>query len=421
MKPRIFLYVLPALFFALTPSLLIAKEKPAQVSVMYYFTDELGQAGIRSIFKRFSAEQQISVVENPIGHEKFKSAALQMAAEGQLPDVISYWAGARTRFLIDSGSLAPLDNLWQRGRYDSLLPEALVDSATLYNGHRYLVPFGYHAAGFFYNPQVFRAAGISTPPRTWPEFLAVCERLKQNGIKPLALGAKNRWPAQFWFDYLLLRTAGPEFRQQLMNGKASYTDPRVVKVMERWLQLLQKDYFASGLDTDDWNDAADLVAEGDAAMTLMGTWVGGYWGSKNMQSGSDYDFFPFPEIDPAQKRAVVGPVDGMVIAAGGNRVVAEKLVNFLFTDLQVQEGWAKAQGALSPNRQISPSIYNPVMSKVLQEVNTADIFTFSYDLATTPPMAEQGLSMFRQFLENPARFPEYLQETQSAAEQIFGR
>jgi multiple sugar transport system substrate-binding protein/raffinose/stachyose/melibiose transport system substrate-binding protein len=48
------------------------------------------------------------------------------------------------------------------------------------------------------------------------------------------LGSRERWPAQFWFDYLLLRTAGPKYRAELMAGEKSYTDPEVVRVMEMW-------------------------------------------------------------------------------------------------------------------------------------------------------------------------------------------
>ena len=59
--------------------------------------------------------------------------------------------------------------------------------------------------------------------------MAACKTLKGAGVKPFALGSKNRWPAQFWFDYILLRTAGPEYRAKLMAGEASYTDPEVMR------------------------------------------------------------------------------------------------------------------------------------------------------------------------------------------------
>ncbi|SHJ43571.1 raffinose/stachyose/melibiose transport system substrate-binding protein [Malonomonas rubra DSM 5091] len=392
----------------------VAFAQKEQVSVLHYFADDMGRAGIKTIFERFSEQRKIAVVDNPVGHEEFKTVSLQMAAEGQLPGVVSYWGGARTQFLVDSGVLEPLDDLWQRGNFSALVNSSLADEATLYNGQRYLIPFGYHAAGFFYNPHVFKKAGIDHPPETWDQFLETCQRLQQAGIPPLALGARNRWPAQFWFDYLLLRTAGPEFRKKLMSGDELYTAGQVEKVMRIWAELLQKGYFASGYKVDDWGDSADRVAAGRAGMVLMGTWVSGYWADKGLAAEADYDFFPFPVIDPQQPKAVVGPVDGLVMGANApHREEAAQLIEFLLTDLESQQQWALAQGALSPNIKVSAEIYNPVLRKVAAEVENAESFVFNYDLATTPPAAEQGLMLFSNFLADPQNYQQLLRNTDS--------
>lgn len=128
--------------------------------------------------------------------------------------------------------------------------------ATLYNGQRYLIPFGYHYAGMFYNTKVMADAGVTEFPKTWDEFIALCETLKAAGVTPIALGSMNRWPAQFWFDYLLLRTAGPEYRAKLMAGEASYNDPEVVRTMELWKELVDAGYFVADANAYDWTDAS---------------------------------------------------------------------------------------------------------------------------------------------------------------------
>ncbi len=107
----------------------------------------------------------------------------------------------------------------------------------------------------------------------------------------------NKWPAQFWFDYLLLRTAGPEYRAKLMAGEASYTDPEVVRAMELWAELAAAGCFTPDANAFDWTDAADQVANGEAAMNLMGTWITGYWNGNGLTPVTDYDFFEFPVID----------------------------------------------------------------------------------------------------------------------------
>ena len=393
-----------------------------EVTISHYFTGELGRAGLEKIFASFQEAKGITVKDSPIGHEDFKTGILVRAAGGNLPDVFSYWAGARTQFVADAGNLGAIDGLWAARGLDSIVAKSVADGATVYNGARYLVPFGYHYAGMFYNARVMADAGVSEFPATWEGFLALCADLKAKGVAPIALGSKNRWPAQFWFDYLLLRTAGPDYRAKLMAGEAAYTDAEVKAALGLWKALVDAGYFTPNANADDWTDASDKVARGDAAMTLMGTWITGYWNGNGLEAGKDYDFFEFPAIAEGAPNAVVGPVDGLLISANAaNRANAEELVAFLVSDEASQAAWAKAQGALSPNVGVDESIYTPVMTRALAAVGNADTFAFNYDLATTPPMAEIGLAMFARFMDDPSGYEGYLADAEEGAKEVFGK
>ena len=391
-----------------------------EVNITHYFGGDLGRAGLEEIFGSFKEATGTTVVDSPIGHEDFKAGILVRAAGGNLPDVFSYWAGARTQFVVDAGTLGTIDDMWAEHGLDDVVAKSVADGATMYNGARYLVPFGYHYAGIFYNTKVMADAGVTEFPTDWDGFLALCENLKSQGITPIALGSMNRWPAQFWFDYLLLRTAGPEYRASLMAGEASYTDNEVQRAMQLWKDLVDAGYFAANANADDWTQASDRVTRGDAAMTLMGTWITGYWNGNGLMAGDDYDFFEFPMIDAGVPNAVVGPVDGWLISANSeNRANAEALVAFLASDPASQAKWAQAQGALSPNVNVDESTYTSVMLRALEAVGNADTFAFNYDLATTPPAAEYGLDMFARFMDNPANYSQYLADTEAGVRTVF--
>lgn len=392
-----------------------------QVTLMHYFSGELGMGAVTEIIGNFtSSHKDFVVLTNPIGHEDFKTTILIMLAGDEPPDIFSYWAGARVQFVVDAGRLAPIDDMWEADGLDAIIPASLVAGATIYNGQHYLVPFNYHFAGFFYSPQVFADAGITTLPTTWDEFLATCETLKAAGVAPIALGSMNRWPAQFWFDYLLLRTAGPEYRAKLMAGEAAYTDPEVVRAMELWKELADKDFFYPDANAYDWTDAGNQVANGEAGMTLMGTWITGYWDGMDLVAGEDYDVFPFPVIDEGVPVAAVGPVDGWVLTADAKHTDnAKVLMSYLVSDLDAQAIWAKGQGALAANANVDPSIYSSVMTKALENVKAAEAFAFNYDLATTPPMAEGGLDMFAKFMDDPSGYQGFLEETENVAKEVF--
>ena len=390
------------------------------VTITHYFTGEFGLKVFNEQVAKFEAATGYTMKNSPVGHEDFKTDILVRAAGDSLPDVFSYWAGARTQFVVDSGSLHAIDEMWSRDGLDGVVAKSVADSATLYNGKRYLVPFNYHYAGMFYNTKVMADAGVTGLPGTWDEFLALCEMLKGKGVTPIALGSKNRWPAQFWFDYLLLRTAGPDYRANLMNGSAAYDDAEVKAAMALWKELADKGYFAPNANADGWTDASNRVAKGEAAMTLMGTWITGYWHGLGLEPGKDYDYFPFPSITDGVPGAVVGPIDGLVISSdGGNRAGAEAFLSFMMSNADVQASWTGAYGALSANVDVDPANYSDVMQRVSATVAAADVFAFNYDLATPPPVAEVGLSMFSEFMDDPSKVDDILARVATDAAQAF--
>jgi ABC-type glycerol-3-phosphate transport system substrate-binding protein len=391
-----------------------------EITISHYFTGDLGLAGIKAYFDEYKKEAGVTVVDSPIGMEDFKTGILVRASANSLPDVFSYWAGARTQFLVNADKLAPIDEMWSKEGLDSIVAKPIADAATMYNGHRYLVPLGFHYAGFFYNPKVMKEAGITEMPKTWDGLLGMCKTLKAKGVDTFALGSKNRWPAQFWFDYLLLRTAGAQYRADLNSGKASWTDPQVAKAMSLWKQLFDQGCFAANSNANDWTDAADEVARGDAAITLMGTWVTGYWNGNGLKPIEDYDVFPFPQLDASIPDAAVGVVDGIVMAKNSAQPDAARgFLALIIKNKELQANWAKVQGALAPNVDVDPSIYTPVQKKALDIVKASPVYAFNYDLATPPAVAEVGLNMYQKFVNDPSNVDGLMAETQAAAADAF--
>lgn len=390
-----------------------------EVSMVHYFSDSLGKKAFDQILPLCDTQAGAQIKNNPTEHEAFKDSILVQLAGGNPPDLFSYWAGAKTQYLVDQNRLAPLDDVWAKNNLDSAIPSSLAQGAAVYSGKKYLLPFDYHYVAVFYNPDVMAKAGITTMPKTWADLLAAADTLKAGGVTPFALGSKNRWPAQFWFDYILLRTAGPDYRQKLMAGEAKYTDPQVAEAFDKWKTLFDKGYFNKNPNGIDWTDAADLVAKGEAAMTLMGTWITGYWDGNKVEPVKGYNFFPFPEVTPGVPQAALGPVDGWAISAGApNKAAAEKLLGCLASP-EVQKIMALSQGALAPNKNADLSSQNEVMHQAAKDVQEADAFVFNYDLATPPEMSDAGLNSLAQFVNNPADAAAILAQTQATADSVF--
>ncbi len=232
------------------------KSAGTVVSLQHYFSGASGEKAFAAIIPLCEAKSGQKINNNPTTQEAFKSAILVQLAGGNAPDVFTYWAGAKTQSIVGRKLLTPLDDFWAKNKLDAVMPPGMVKSASTYDGSKYLLPFSYHFAGMFYNPKVMAAAGITTMPKTWDEMVSDAVTLKAKGITPFALGSKDAWPAQFWFDYILLRTAGPDYRAKLMNGKASYSDPQVVKAFGMWKDLFDKGLFNDSPNGITWSENA---------------------------------------------------------------------------------------------------------------------------------------------------------------------
>ena len=70
--------------------------------------------------------------------------------------------------------------------------------------------------GIFYNKDAFDACGITDTPKTWDEFLTVCQTLKDNGYEPLALDGAY---ANFNFYNHLVRHLGEDAIAELAERR----------------------------------------------------------------------------------------------------------------------------------------------------------------------------------------------------------
>lgn len=349
------------------------------------------------------------------GHEHDKERNLRLLREGrvnELPPMFTWWAGARTDFArkylqpISFPTVFDSENAW-----DDFLPDLL--DRVVYDGKPYLLPIGYHHIAFFYNPKVMDRSGITSLPSTWEDLIDAATRITASGARPFALGSKNRWPAQYWFDLLLLRIAGSRYRDQLLAGKASYQDSEVTTTLKIWKELIDDGYFVARPNELDWTDAADQVSEGKAAMTLIGTWVTSYWNRKGLSPEVDYDFFSFPIIDERVDKVALGPLDGWVVSAGATNREGIFALLREWAKPKIQVSWALEQGALPPNIRVRKNEIPPILQRAVEEVHQASSFSFSYDLATHSEIAEFGLNMFHEFLDNPSEYSKVQAEIQA--------
>src|SRR5699024_3337992 len=164
------------------------------------------------------------------------------------------------------------------------------------DGNIYSVPVNVHRGNpVFYNMEVFEEHDIDIPT-TFDEFFEVADELEAAGITPLALGDKESWAATQVFENVLLGVLGPDDYIKLFDGDIPFTDERVVEAAEIFGKML--DYVNEDHASRNWQDSAQLVANGEAAMLNNGDWAKGYFSNDlEMETNVDFGYFTFPETE----------------------------------------------------------------------------------------------------------------------------
>ncbi len=394
--------------------------KVNQISLFHYFSGSLS-GGLTEMIKTVNnRDPHQQVIAQPLNHEAFKSMIHLTLAKGNPPDLFTYWAGAKTQELVNQGRLEPLDDIWKTIPLANRFTTPVTEAASTYNGNKYLLPISQFVVVFFYNKQLLERESL-TSPTSWEELIKLAEDLKIRKVIPFAMGAKERWPAQFWFDYLLLRTAGPTYRQSLMEGKAAYTDAEVQKVYTIWGSLLQKGYFNANANDLDWAEATQTVCTGEAAMTLMGSWaIQAFTSAKcGLPEEIGFDFFAFPMMTPDIPKVALGPVDGIVLTKDSANHTFAKTILTYFSEAEPQQTLSVGSGGFAPSSQVQKTVYSPLRQRILAESESSALWAFNYDLATASEIADKGMDSFNELIAFPDQSARILEHLQTEVNKIL--
>ena len=161
------------------------------------------------------------------------------------------------------------------------------------NGALMAVPTGIHRVNWLWlNRKVFERLGL-TPPTDWAQFVAVADKLKAEGITPVAIG-NEPWQLAVLFETVALGEGGKAFYRKafLEQDSATLTGPDMVRVLTRFQQL--RAYVPEKYAGLKWHQATTLLENGGAAMQVMGDWVKGELSAGNYRPGEDIECLPSP-------------------------------------------------------------------------------------------------------------------------------
>ena len=273
--------------------------------------------------------------------------------------LIQEWADQDVLVNIDS---VAKDENWKK----NLPPE--IDKIMQYKGHYVAAPFSVHRVNWLYiNKAALDKAGGKVPT-TWDEFFTVADKMKANGIMPIAMGGQPWQDLTLWEDVVLSQGA-PFYKKALVDlDQATLSSPQMVKVFDTVRKI--QGYFDSGRTGRDWNLATAMVINNKAGMQFMGDWAKGEFANANKKSGVDYVCAPVPGTDKAYTFNVDSFVffqqKGQKAATPGQLAMAKTIMSPAF-----QEQFSLYKGSIPVRLGVSMTKFDDCAKKSYTDEQTA--------------------------------------------------
>jgi raffinose/stachyose/melibiose transport system substrate-binding protein len=283
---------------------------------------------------------------------------------GDAPDVFLQRGGGKMAAMVAAGQLMDIT-----GGISDQVKEEIPEGSFIANSLEdkiYAMPVAVLPGGIFYSQDLFDAAGITEAPGTITELESAVDKLKGTGVAPIALGAKDAWPAAHWFYFFALRECSPDILAEAADTK-DFSDDCWIRAGED----LQS--FLTTAAQQGAGSSAGLVANHQAAMELMGAWNPGVIASLTPDEKplADLSWFPFPELEGGDGEAgsILGGVDGYSCSVDAPAECLDFL-NYIGS-ADVQKEYYAAFNAPPVNTVAQEAVTEPYLQEIIAAYNAA--------------------------------------------------
>ncbi|WP_314094618.1 extracellular solute-binding protein [Microbacterium foliorum] len=297
---------------------------------------------------------------------------------GDAPDIFLQRGGGKMAAMVKAGQLKDLTDEITGAAADEI-PDAAYSANSL-DGKIYAMPVAVLPGGLFYSQDLFDEAGITENPTTLDDLEKTAATLKTAGIDPIALGAKDAWPAAHWYYWLALRECSSDTLAAAAD-EMDFSDECWIRAGEDLESFAATEPFNSGFLTtpaqQGAGSSAGLIANHQAAMELMGAWNPGVIASltPDEEPLADLSWFPFPEIEGGEGEpgSMMGGVDGFSCSVDAPDACVDFL-NYLGTS-DVQTAYYQAFNAPPVNTVAQEAVTEPYLQSILEAYNSAPYAT----------------------------------------------
>ncbi len=350
---------------------------------------------VKDVITEYEKEHKDIKIETEIlNPDQYREKLKVLASSNELPDIGMTWSDGFIQPYVEGDMLAPLDDVVENNPdlKDAFIPG--VKESYAVDGKTYGLPLELNISYVFYNKEIFEKYGLKAP-KTFSEYKKVVKTLADNGVVPATVGAKDGWPASFWFMYLADRIGGSTILTDVIKGKAKMDDPAIVKAAEEIQNLVDMGGFVKGASALSNDDAKGYFMNEQAAMFLTATWeLPNYTTSPDVtQEFKDkIGYFKFPTYEGGKgtdiNSYVGGPGVGLFVAKDSK--VQEEAKDFVGYLVKRWGEKSVVDAGVIPATKVDTASLDlaPMYIEILKDLGEASNVTTYFDTQSSPAVSE---------------------------------
>ncbi|MET8944560.1 extracellular solute-binding protein [Streptomyces sp. NPDC004542] len=250
------------------------------------------------LVKGFEASQNKYRLQVTFNNAVDKNVQVALSAN-KGPDVVYGSGPAFAAAYAVQGKLADMTPYAEKYGWKDRILAPMYESGTM-RGKLYSLPNSLENIGIFYNKKVLDKLGAGVPT-TYAQLTGVMDKAKAAGLYPSVTGNKGWKPVnQNYISMFLTHVAGGKTVYDALQGDTKWTDPKILKAVERSAAFYKKGYLG-GKDYSNLNfqESMQLLAQGRSPFffgpTLAFQFADSYFNDKAGNT-SDLGFTAFPNI-----------------------------------------------------------------------------------------------------------------------------
>ena len=264
-------------------------------------------------------------------HDKFQA----MAATGQIPDLFTCYAGARSGYILDRGMVKDLRPYLTDAFKSNYSEQIWVPQGP--NGEIYIISPNMAVCTVVYvNPQILNSLNLK-PATTLDELIAQVPVIRGAGYEVMMFGNQAVWQgSSLLLSALAERTGGTSWFDRAMNGTAKFSDKPFVDAIDVVKQMMDTRILPAGANQINGMEAITSFATGRSAYLLQAGWViSSIKGATDPAVFDQFQVMAFPavrgEVSPGSSAATLGEALAMNARLSGEKAdAAWKFLSFIY-------------------------------------------------------------------------------------------